>query len=365
MYCLYVLTVVSMKMFVRNRQAMFFTLFFPLLFLLIFGYMNFDAPLRLHIGLVTHHPDAPTDRFLGQIRSMDVFRIHQGALKDELSALGAGNRAAVLDVPDDLLTPAGRSDPKTLTAYTNAAEPTASQAVLSILDQLVDKTSLAAAHARSLFVIQPKSVSVHQTRYIEFLLPGVIAMAVMQMSVFSVAHVFAIYKEKGILKRLMATPMRPIQFVSANIITRLIIAMVQTFLFLWIGLRMFHTHVAGAYWLLTVCVILGSVIFLGLGFTISAVSKTNESVPVIANLVVMPMLFLGNVFFSASNMPAILAGVAKYLPLTFFADALRAVMTEGAGVWSIVRQLVGMTVWSVAMVGLATVTFRFQERQNA
>jgi ABC-2 type transport system permease protein len=364
MYCLYILTIASLKMFLRNRQAVFFTLFFPLLFLLIFGFMNFDSPMKLHLGVVTQHPDGPTDQFIQQIGSMEVFRIHKGPLDTELKALKTGDRAVVLDVPDNLLS-GGGGDPKTLTAYTNASEQTAAQAVLSILDQCADKMSLAAAHARPLMNIQTRSISVHEMRYIEFLLPGVIAMAVMQMSVFSVAHVFVVYKEKGILKRLMATPMRPIQFVSANIITRLLIALVQTFLFIWLGMRIFHTHVTGAYWLLTVCVILGAVMFLGLGFSISAMAKTTESVPVIGNLVIMPMLFLGNVFFSASSMPAWVASWAKYLPLTFFANSLRSVMTESAGASSIARDLVGMTLWGIALVGLATMTFRFQDPQGA
>jgi ABC-2 type transport system permease protein len=365
MYCLYVLTIASLKMFLRNRQATFFTIIFPLIILLIFGSMKFDGPMKLQLGLVTHQPDAATTQFIGEIRSFKVFSIHNGALSDELAALKSGDRAVVLDVPDDLMTPGASNDPKTLTAYTNTAQSNTSQAVLSILNQLIDKMSLAAANAQSLVVIQPKSIDVHEVRYIDFLLPGIIAMAVMQMSVFSVAHVFAHYKERGVLKRLLATPMRPVQFVTANIITRLFVALVQTSLFLGIGFQMFHVHVTGAYWLLALCIVLGGTMFLGLGFTISGIARTNESVPVIANLIVMPMLFLGNVFFSASSMPAWVASLAKFLPLTCFATPLRAVVTDGAGLSTVLPNLLGMVIWCAILITLATITFSFQERQIA
>ena len=178
--------------------------------------------------------------------------------------------------------------------------------------------------APTFFTIKQQSVKARNFRYIDFLLPGVIAMSIMQMSVFSVAFVFARYKEQGILKRLLATPMRPHQFVTANIITRLFMAVAQVALFIVLGVAYFHVPIVGAYWLLAVCVVMGALMFLGLGFTVSGLSKNIETVPVLANIVVFPMLFLGNVFFSAAKMPAWLRSVADYLPLTFLSSALRA-----------------------------------------
>jgi ABC-2 type transport system permease protein len=97
---------------------------------------------------------------------------------------------------------------------------------------------------------------------------------------------------------------------------------------------------------------------------VSGLSKNIETVPVLANIVVFPMLFLGNVFFSVSNMPAWLRAVAEYLPLTFLSSAMRGVMTDGAGPLGIGRDLIGMLVWSAILVTLAIATFRFQEREG-
>jgi ABC-2 type transport system permease protein len=364
MYCTYTLTIACMKMFLRNRQALFFSLFMPLMILCIFGSMDFDNPSKMSIGLVKHHPSPQTAMFIDQIGALENFSVHHGSLQAELADLNGGDRTAVLDVPDDLLSPASAGKPGQLTVYVNAGQPIEARTALSILEQFADKAALSVAHVRPLFAIRQQAVNAHNFRYIEFLLPGIIAMAIMQMSVFSVAFVFAQYKEKGILKRLLATPMRPYQFVTANILTRLCMSFAQACLFVVLGITAFHVPVAGAYWLLAVCVVLGALMFLGLGFTVSGLSRSIDTVPVLANIVVFPMLFLGNVFFHASRMPGWLQPIADNLPLTFFSNSMRAVMTDGAGPARIHADLIGMTVWAVLLIVTATVTFRFQGREN-
>jgi ABC-2 type transport system permease protein len=364
MYCTYILTIASIKMFLRNHQAIFFSLFMPLIILFIFGSIDFDKPGKMQIGLVTHAPSLQTAQFVKQIRAVKTLAIDVGTLESELAQLNGGNRTAVIDVPDDLLSRGNSSEPRQLSVYVNAGRPVEAQIALAFLNQLADHVSLAVAGAPLLFTIKQQSVAAHNFRYIEFLLPGVIAMAIMQMSVFSVAFVFTRYKEQGILKRLLATSMRPHQFVIANIITRLFMAVTQTSLFIALGIVNFHIHVAGSFWLLAVCVILGALMFLGLGFTISGLSKNLETAPLLANIVVFPMLFMGNVFFSVSNMPPWLRWFADYLPLTFFSGAMRGVMTDGAGVFGIKRELISMVLWASGLIALAIFTFRFQERDS-
>jgi len=186
----------------------------------------------------------------------------------------------------------------------------------------------------------------------------------MQMSVFSVAFVFVQYKEKGVLKRLLATPMQPYQFVTANVVTRLFVAIAQAAIFIIAGIIIFKVHVIGAYALILLCVALGALMFLGLGFTISGLSRTVDSVPALANIFVFPMLFLGGTFFAISNMPKWLQMFAKYLPLTYFSTALRDVMTKGASITDIRWNLLGMIVWAIILIGLATITFSFQEKEG-
>jgi ABC-2 type transport system permease protein len=249
-----------------------------------------------------------------------------------------------------------------LTVYVNRERPIEANMATAMIDRMVDKATLASSHVQALFSIKSETVGVRSVRYVEFLLPGIIAMSVMQMSVFSVAFAFAQNREKGILKRVLATPVRPYQFVTANIITRLIMSIIQAGVFTAMGLWLFHIHITGSYWLLGVCIVMGSLMFLGLGFTIAGLCKTIETVPVISNIIVFPMLFLGNVFFAASNTPRWLQPIANNLPLTYFSRALRAVMVEGAGIVGVRWDLLGVAVWGTVLITLAMFTFRLQEK---
>jgi len=364
MYTINKLTVASIKSFVRNRQALFFTLFMPLFIMLIFGYIGFDKPQKFDVGLVTHAPNAATEQFVKTIEQFPAFTVTRGTLDEELAKLDSGDRSVVLEVPDDLIVP-GKPSSKQLIAHTNAGKAGEAQAVLSILNQTISSMTMQAAHLQPLVAIETQEVNSHNLRYIEFLLPGLIALSIMQMSVFSVAFVFTQYKEKGVLKRLLATPMTPLHFVIANGITRLIVSLVQAAIFIGLGILLFKVHIVGSFLLLFLCVLLGATMFLGLGFTISGLAKTADSVPAIANLIVFPMMFLGGTFFAVSNMPVWLQAIAKFLPLTFFSSALRDVMTKGAGITEIWLDLAAMIAWAIVLIFLATVTFRFQEKESA
>ncbi len=188
-------------------------------------------------------------------------------------------------------------------------------------------------------------------------------MSIMQMAVFSVAFVFTDYKEKGILKRLLATPMRPYQFVTANVITRLLMALFQTFALLGVGALVFQSHVYGAWWLIMLIAFLGGVMFLGLGFTISGLSKTTDAVPAIANLIIFPMLFLSGVFFPTTTMPLWLQHVVQYLPLAHFAHGMREVVANGATITAVANDIYWVLGWAVLLTTTAIFTFGFEEKR--
>lgn len=354
----------SVRIFVRSKQALFFSLFMPLVIMLILGAIGFDRTPQYNVGIVSDHPQAGTQQFIDSLKKLDVLKVTEGSLDDEKKALTEGDRVLVLSVPSNFIE-AGRTSPQEMLAYVNESQQAQAQAIISILNQFLDKTSLQLAHAQSAFTIRQEATDARHLKYIDYLLPGLIAMSVMQMSVFSVAFLFVQYKEKGILRRLAATPMKPFHFVSANAVTRLAMSVVQTAIFMATGIFLLKAHVIGSYPLILLSVILGALMFLGLGFTISGVAKTVESVPAFANLIVFPMLFLGGTFFPTSSMPNWLQSVAKFLPLTFFGNSLREIMTKGSGIGVIKWDLVGMLAWGVVFISLATMTFSFQERDSA
>ena len=354
------LTWSAIKMFVRNKQALFFTFFFPIFLMTVLGLINFDKVAKIEVGLVlTGPPTAATVQFVNTLKNIPVFTIHEGIGSDERQALVDDKRAVVFVVPFDLLPGPGQ-----ISVISNAGQAQSAGTAINILGGMLDKMALQLSGKANLFSLTTEEVNSHHLKYIDFLLPGLVALSVMQMSVFSVAFVFVTYKEKGILKRLLATPMQPSTFVLSNVITRLMVSLIQTAVFIALGVLVFHAHVIGSYWLLFLIALLGSIMFLGLGFTVSGVSSTVESVPPIANLVALPMIFLGGTFFPIDSFPVWLGHIAKYLPLTFFSDSMRQVMTKGATFNMIRSDLLWMAAWAVVLVVTANIAFSFEEKRQ-
>lgn len=359
------LTKSSIKMFVRNRQSLFFTLFMPFIFIGIFGLIGFDKPQQVDLGIVTNKPNQATQSFVKSLNQIAVLHIHTGSNSAERAALKKGDLAVVMIVPDNLIpeNPATKISPPPVQLLKNVAQEQQAQTAIVVLNQVFDQTTLKMANAPKLFNIQIENINARKVTYIDFLLPGIVAMSIMQMAVFSVAFVFTDYKEKGILKRLLATPMKPQQFVTAQVLTRLLVAIAQATILLSFGALIFHSHVYGALWLIALIVLLGGIMFLGLGFTISGIAKTVDAVPAIANLIVFPMLFLSGIFFPTSSMPLWLQHIVTYLPLQPFANALREVVANGAGFGTIAHDIYWLLGWAIILVSLAVFTFKFEEKR--
>ena len=366
MKSLLTLTKATLKMFFRNKQALFFTFFSPLMIMIVFGLIGLDKVNKTDVGVaLSGPPTVGTQHFVDSLKQVPSFNVHEGTESDLRGQIQNDKLSAVFLIPADLIpeTP-NVTTGHTVTVLTNSGQAQQAGVAASIMNGVLDKTALAMTNGSNIFSLQTQEINSNHLKYVDFLLPGLIALSLMQMSIFSVAFVFTNYKEKGVLRRLLATPMQPMSFVTANVFTRLVVSFLQTVVFVIVGITFLHAHVIGSYWLIALITVLGSVMFLGLGFTISGIAKTQESVPAFANLIAFPMLFLGGTFFPLSSFPPWLGHVAKYLPLQFLSDAMRQVMTKGVGISAIRADLLWMLAWSVGLVLLANFVFSFEEKRQ-
>jgi ABC-2 type transport system permease protein len=356
------LFVASAKMFVRNRAAVFFSLVLPLIIMLIFGVLNFEGSTELDVGIVDQAANDGSTALVDRLEDYDYLVITEGGRDAELAALEQGNRDFVIIIPPDWYPPwpGAESD---LIAYASSADPSQAQVGQGLIQQAVGQALFAptggSGDAGFVAPLSFERVTSRDLGYIDFLVPGIVGMTIMQLGLFGVAFGFVQLKRTGALRRLFATPTSPAYFLSAQVLSRLIIGFVQvTILFgvgLWFGLQMF-----GDYLSLAVIVLIGSSIFLAVGFAIAGWAKNEDQAAPVANLVSLPMMFLSGVFFPRDALPDFLATITGFMPLTYVNDALRAVVNQGAGLLSLGPQLLGMGVWVIITFVLAIRMFRWE-----
>lgn len=354
------LFVASVKMFVRNRAALFFSLVVPLLIMLIFGVLNFGGTTQVSLGLVDQANNQASNVLRTALERTDAFELQAGDRDSELMELGEGHRDLVLVIPYGFqLQPARLGAP--LVAYTNAAKPQQAQVGGLLLNAAISQVILNAGQpgAPGGPVVRIEELPGRDLGYIDFLVPGMLALTVMQLGLFSVAFGFVNLKRTGALRRLFATPTSPAYFLGAQVTSRLLIGLMQVLVLLGVGLW-FGLQLVGSVPLLLAVSVLGSIIFLAMGFAIAGWAKNEDQAAPVANLLSLPMTFLSGVFFPRDAMPDLLQRITEFLPLTYLSEALRRIANDGAGVADISGDLLGLAAWAVIAFVVAVRLFSWE-----
>jgi ABC-type multidrug transport system permease subunit len=211
---------------------------------------------------------------------------------------------------------------------------------------------------------EPRSVAdyeIHETgsRYIDFLVPGLLAMNLMSGSMWGVAWVIVHMRTRKLLKRLLAAPMKRRHLLYALGLARLVIIPIELLFVLICARAIFSVEVAGSYLALLVVALGGSASFAAIAIAIASRAQNTETVSGLMNLIMMPMFITSGVFFSSSNFPDFLQPAIRVLPLTAMCDGMRAVMIDGAGLLSVLPSLLILALWGVPAFVLGLRYFRW------
>ena len=350
------LTWSSLKAYFRNRGAIFFSLLVPLMIMTIFGLINFgnNTP-EVNIGVVDQANNQISSRMVAGLRQVKAVKLHTGKLDAEKQELTQGNRDLVAVIPKTI----GQGS-AAITAYYNQGNPQNSQVAIAIMNQFVDRASFAFAGVTPVLTLDTKPVQSRNLTYVDFLVPGMIALSIMQTGLFGVVFTFVQWKQRGILRRLMATPMRVRDFFFSQLVTRLTTVALQIGVLIAVGILAFHFHFTGNLLYLLLVGIVGGGIFLAMGLAISGAAKSEETAAPIANLISLPLMFLSGVFFPRSAMPGWLQSITQYSPLTYVSNALRSISIDGASLWAVRTDLLGIMIWLVIAVVIATRLFKWE-----
>ncbi|MFL5687201.1 MAG: ABC transporter permease [Chloroflexota bacterium] len=363
MSALFALTRANIRSYTRDRAALFWTLAFPLIFIFMFGFIfQGGSQSRLKLGWA----DQDTSPAATQLR--EAFTAQAGtdvvdASKDDaLAKMRQGDVDAVIVVPAGYgegvtAGAAGSGGPTSIVVFT---DPSRSNLVASVYQAVGAVLGVVNLGGRPPLVVpQAETLQTENLNFISYFVPSILGLSVMQVGIFAAIPLVA-DREKLILKRLAATPLKRWQLVGSNVLMRLLIALVQTVIIVGVGVAAFNVEITGSLLLAMAFVALGAMAFLALGYVIASFAKTEDAANGMTSVVQFPMMFLSGTFFPIASMPDFLQTIARLIPLTYLADALRQVMVGGAAFAPLYVCAAVLAAWLVGCFFVASRTFRWQ-----
>jgi ABC-type multidrug transport system permease subunit len=333
---MWAVTVARTLEFVRDRSAMIWNIMVPVIMVAGLAFI-FSGPGR-PLFKVAVLADAPLDAKLHPFLDIPQVQFYK---EEQLEASIAKVQRHRIDMLLDLRSQPGRY-------WINDQSPKG-----VILERIL------AGSGGSRLARQTASGA--QIRYVDWLVPGVLGMNMMFSCLMGIGYVIVRYRKSGYLKRLNATPLRAIEFILAQLISRLGLIMFIT-CGVYIGCNSFlHFRMEGSYLNLLLVTVLGAVSMLSMGLVISARVTSEELAGGLLNLMTWPMMVASGVFFSIDGSPKFLQWMAEALPLTHVLTAARAVMLDGAGLAEIAPHLLILGIMSVVFLAAGAATFRWTQ----
>jgi len=338
------LTLVRFREFVREPEAVFWTFIFPILLAAGLGIaFRQRGPDKLPVGVIAR----PNSQTLIDALKKDSTLVIQ-SFDDSAGAKALRTGKITL-----LVEPTGRPDSVHYVYDQSRGDATNARIVV---DRAVQRGAgrVDPVRATDSYVTEAGS------RYIDFLIPGLLGMNLMGSSIWAIGFTIVTARSKKLLKRLMATPMSRAQYLASFLCSRLVFLVLEIATLLGFGHFAFGVPLRGSLATLFLICLLGAVSFGGLGLLSASRARTTEAVSGIMNFIMLPMWIFSGVFFSSANFPNVVQPFIRLLPLTAVNDALRLNMLEGASLPAVGPQLLVIVVWGVVTFFAALKIFRWR-----
>ncbi|MBV8201284.1 MAG: ABC transporter permease [Acidobacteria bacterium] len=351
------LTLSRYREFVREPEALFWVFAFPLLLAVALGLAFRDKePDRIPVGVAS---GAGADRAAAALARSPVLLVKTMPPGDAREALRTGRISLLIEPGEPAAGAAGTAGAAaSRRAWIFRFDQTRPDSRIARLEAQ-DALQRAAGRADPL-AMRSELVTEKGSRYIDFLIPGLLGLNLMGTGIWSLAFGITTARQKQLLKRLVATPMRRSHYLLAQVLGRLVFLLPEMVVLVGVGWLLFGVAVRGSLWMLLVTSLVGAMTFCGMGLLIASRARTVEGASGLANLVMLPMWLLSGVFFSSERFPGRVQPLIRALPLTALNDALRGIFTEGWRLPAVAARLAIVAAWGIASFLLALRIFRWR-----
>jgi ABC-2 type transport system permease protein len=327
--------IVSIKSFYREKTVVFFRIAFPVILILVFGTIFMERDNEIFELSIQDLDQTPSSQQL--VNTIDLskrFNIMQVPPDADAAQYAKdNNRNLIVIIPKDfettLMQKMGSNESDTPISLTNLYDPGSFGVTtkIGVLDIVLAGINQEMSGKPPFIVSEPVSILKKKYRFIEFFVPGIIAMAVMTASLFGTVNVNAELLQKGVIRKLFTTPITRVDWILSNVLYQFILAVFSTVVMLVVSYGVFNVSLEINAWL-PVFVALDVFAFVGLGMILTRVAKEAESSSAAADALMFPMMFLSGTFFPVEMMPGFLQKFAKVLPLYYVNEGLRASMVS-------------------------------------
>ena len=360
MRAFYKLLVAAFKQFFRDRTALFFTFAFPLLFMLIFGLVfSNEEDVNYNIGLVNSSSSPTATSISRALSQIPIFSLSEGGLDERLTELKKGDLRAVIVIPADIEATIARGETADITVYYDPSQTTSIQIILPVLRETINAINQQLTQQPVLLKLSEESIQARHLRAIDYLVPGILAMAILFLALFGGLPLVE-WREKQVLKRFGATPLRRSTLIGSQVAYRLVLAVLQTVIIVIVAYFIFDVQVIGSWLLLFGMVLLGTLTFISIGYLAISRARTTEGAMPIIQLIQFPMLFLSGIFFQIEFLPDFMRPIVNAMPLTYLGDAFRQIMVEATPLYSLTTDVAVLAGWLVVCMVLAIRLFRWE-----
>ncbi len=355
------ITKASLRSIIRSPSAIVFSIFFPLIFILVFGFIGNSGGPSYRIVLDTNSDT--TNAVLDSLRSYKNVRfVNYTEDKNLQSDLNKGRITGILKIEKSIIPNSGFQ--YFIRFKTTTASADKFSTFFPLLQNVVtkiDKTTF--QNRQTIGQIVPEVKEVREYRTIDFILPGQLGFSLLSAGIFGVAFLFFGLRQQLVLKRFFATPIRRGYIILGEGISRVIFQLLTAVIIIGIGYFAFNfTLVNGWITFLEIMILsfIALLVFMGFGFIISGVAKNDSSIPPLANLITLPQFLLAGTFFSIDVFPKWLQPVSNVLPLTYFNNAMRKIAFEGIHLTDCWVELAVLTGWGIVAYAIAIKVFKWE-----
>lgn len=353
------ITKASLKAMFRSPQSVFFSIFFPVVLIVIFGALSGGGSFSTDIAF---DKNSDTTSAVYKVLKKSPLLNERDASSDSLNDMLKKGQITALILVKKTYKPGGQ-ERYNVHVTSSSANQRELQGLLSAINGIIAQVENPSVANESIANITTEEVKGREYKLIDFYLPGMIGFSMIGSAVFGVAFLFFNLRETLVLKRLYASPVKRLNIIFAETFARVIFQVVTVVVLILFGWLCYGFTLANGFTtfleMIVVC-LLALLVFMGAGFVISSVAKNQNVIPIYSNLFMFPQYFLSGTFFPKGALPKSISWLVEALPLTALNDALRKISFEGAGLLSAGKQMGILAIWGVVVYLIAGKVFKWE-----